>query len=196
MLIAETGSQTRFRIPRENGFFLYGWKGRIDTDKSAPRKGENAIERQIREAMDRGEFDAPIAKGKPLDLTDNPFTPEEWRLAYKLLKDAGVAPAWIEQDKAIRRETDTLALWLAQQAQWHQRQYARLKTLSPHKMIAERERLLAVRERTCETYRNRAGALNRLIDTFNLQAPFARLHHTRIQIEDEVARFLERCKPE
>jgi hypothetical protein len=167
-----------------------------DIEKSTPRKGENAIERQIREAMDRGEFDAPRAKGKPVDLNENPFTPQEWRLAYKVLKDAGLAPDWIEQDKAIRREMDALSLWIVQQAQWHRKQFARMKKLTPRKMIAECERLLGIRERTCETYRQRASALNRLIDTFNLQAPSARLHHARILIQDQVDQFLERCNPE
>ncbi|MDE3089543.1 MAG: DUF1992 domain-containing protein, partial [Chloroflexota bacterium] len=113
-----------------------------DGDPRPARKGESAIERQIREAMERGEFDHLAGAGKPLDLSENPYTPPDWRMAYQLLQDAGMAPEWIEQDKEIRREVRALETWLEQQAQWQQKQTAQLKKLAAHKMIAERERLL------------------------------------------------------
>ena len=63
---------------------------------------EDAIEKQIREAMERGEFDNLKGKGKPLDLERNPFTPADWQLAYKIMQDNNVAPEWIEHGKSIR----------------------------------------------------------------------------------------------
>jgi hypothetical protein len=72
--------------------------------QQASRKGENSIEQQIREAIERGDFDHLPGSGRPLDLSENPYTPADWRMAYKILQDAGMAPDWIEQDKEIRRE--------------------------------------------------------------------------------------------
>lgn len=42
------------------------------------------VEDEIQAAMARGEFDNLPGEGKPLDLTENPYVPEELRLAHKL----------------------------------------------------------------------------------------------------------------
>ncbi|HEX7593708.1 MAG TPA: DUF1992 domain-containing protein [Anaerolineae bacterium] len=157
------------------------------------RKGESTIEKQIRQAIERGEFDHLPGKGKPLDLSENPYTPADWRLAYKVLQDAGIAPDWIELDKEIRRESDVLRAWFARQVQWQRDRRARLNVLSPYQMIAERERLAQVREKTGAEYRARAAALNKLIDLYNLKAPTAGLHRERIRIEEEIQKFLDAC---
>jgi len=160
------------------------------------RKGESAIEKQIRQAIERGEFDHLPGKGKPLDLNENPYTPADWRLAYKVLQDAGIAPDWIELDKEIRRESDALRAWFARQVQWQRDRRARSKVLSPPQMIAERERLAQAREKTGAEYRARAAALNKLIDLYNLKAPTAGLHRARIRIDEEIQEFLDACGAE
>lgn len=162
-----------------------------ERDSRPARKGESAIEQQIREAIERGEFDHLAGAGKPLDLSENPFTPAEWRMAYKMLQDAGMAPDWIEQDKELRRELDKLDGWLRQQAQGQNKKRVKMKTLALDKMISQREHLAQVREQTIVEYRQRAAALNKLIDTYNLKVPSADLHRERIRVEEEIQRFLD-----
>jgi hypothetical protein len=53
-------------------------------------------ERKIREAMERGEFDRLPGRGKPLPVEDLSGVPEELRMAYKVLKNAGVVPVEVE----------------------------------------------------------------------------------------------------
>ena len=60
-------------------------------------------ERKILEAMERGEFDDLPGKGKPLDLSDDPMVPEELRVAYKVLKNAGYMPPEVELHNEIVR---------------------------------------------------------------------------------------------
>ena len=105
--------------------------------KRSPRDWETAVEKTIREAMERGEFDNISGKGKPLDLGVNPFVPEEMRQTFRILENAGVAPDWIEQDKEIRSEKNALAQMLDREARWLKQQSARFKTLAPDQMIAE-----------------------------------------------------------
>lgn len=62
---------------------------------------QDLVERQIEQAMARGEFDNLAGKGKPLDLEDNPFEPLETRMMMKILKDNDFAPYWIELGKEI-----------------------------------------------------------------------------------------------
>jgi len=51
--------------------------------------------------MQRGEFDNLPGEGKPLDLRDYFNTPEEFRMAFSLLMDAGVLPEELEILKSI-----------------------------------------------------------------------------------------------
>ena len=165
----------------------------MDQVKHPPRDWEGAVEKQIREAMERGEFDNLPGKGKPLDLGYNPYAPEDWQLAFKLLQDAGIAPDWIEQGKEIRVELDALASWLARQMQWQRERAAKLTRLPLPQATAEREHLADAREKTCAEYRRRAGTLNKMIDTYNLKAPSGAPHFVRLRIEEEIQKFREAC---
>ncbi len=65
-------------------------------------------ERKIREGMEEGAFDHLDGSGKPLDLSENPFEDPSDRIAYRLLKNNGFAPAWIEEAKEIEAESRRL----------------------------------------------------------------------------------------
>src|ERR1700745_3798933 len=65
------------------------------------KRFESSVEKQIREAMEKGEFDNLAGKGRPVDLSENPYEDPDWRTAHRLLRNAGFAPAWIEERKDI-----------------------------------------------------------------------------------------------
>lgn len=67
---------------------------------------DKAVEAIIKEAMERGEFANLPGQGKPLDLSAYFDTPEEVRLAYSVLKNAGIVPEEISllQEIAAFRE--------------------------------------------------------------------------------------------
>lgn len=162
--------------------------------KRFPREWENVVEKQIREAMERGDFANLAGNGKPLDLNVNPFVPEEMRQAFRILENAGVAPDWIERDKEIRAEKLALEKILQDQARWQRERTAHTHSFAPDRIIAEYEQIARSRDQAVSRFRERAAALNKIIDTFNLKAPNSRVHHSRIQIESEIKRFLETCK--
>jgi hypothetical protein len=62
---------------------------------------ETLIERQIREAQARGQFDNLPHQGERLPDDDNQMA-GELGLAFHVLKNYGVAPPWIEADKDVR----------------------------------------------------------------------------------------------
>ncbi len=70
------------------------------------------IEAIILEAMARGEFDHLSGEGKPLDLGPYFDTPEDVRLAYAMLKNAGYLPVEI----GLLKEIETLRRAYAQAA--------------------------------------------------------------------------------
>lgn len=165
------------------------------SEPKTPRKNwESTVDKQIREAMEQGEFDHLRGAGKPLDLGENPYAPEDWRLAFKVLKDAGFAPEWIEQGKEIRNEMRALATLLDSQSRWQRERRSKLALLAPDKMIAEHEQLEASMEKTSGIYRKRAAALNKTIDTFNLKVPDPSLQVLRLKIDEEIERFQKACR--
>mgnify|MGYP003541632059 CR=1 FL=1 len=63
----------------------------------------------IRNAIERGEFGNLKGKGKPLDLNDYFNTPEEIRLGYTLLKNAGYIPDEIQLLNQISELKDKIS---------------------------------------------------------------------------------------
>jgi hypothetical protein len=63
-----------------------------------PEKSDNpkGTEGAIQSAMERGEFNNLKGKGKPLDLNEYFDTPEDIRLGYTLLKNAGYVPEEVQ----------------------------------------------------------------------------------------------------
>jgi hypothetical protein len=69
---------------------------------------EKIVEERIQAALRRGAFDRLEGRGEPLRLEDDSHIPEELRLAYKMLKNAGYTPPEIELKKEIRRTEELL----------------------------------------------------------------------------------------
>jgi hypothetical protein len=74
---------------------------------------EKLIDKMIREAMERGEFDNLSGSGQPVDLSSYFAAPEDVRLGHKMLKDANIIPEELEllkeaeELKAELRNTST-----------------------------------------------------------------------------------------
>jgi hypothetical protein len=100
-------------------------------------------ERKIEEAMAEGAFEDLAGSGRPLSLDDDPFVDPSLRMAHRLLKNNGFAPAWILEGKEIEEAI--------------------------HGAVAEWERAFSEQEK--ERAQAKVRELNRRIANFNLQAP-------------------------
>jgi len=69
---------------------------------------DRIAEQRIAEAIARGEFADLPGAGRPLDLDDNPLVPEDLRLAYRILKNAGYLPPEVEARREIRALEDLI----------------------------------------------------------------------------------------
>lgn len=63
---------------------------------------DSLAEKRIREAQKNGEFDDLPGSGAPLALDDNALVPEELRVAYRMLKNAGFVPPELDAHREIR----------------------------------------------------------------------------------------------
>jgi DnaJ homolog subfamily C member 28 len=141
---------------------------------------ESMAEKRLREAIANGEFDNLPGKGEPVDLRENPFEDPDLRLVHRLLRNAGFAPAWIEE----RKEID--ASFAAAQTQLT-RAWALFreggKTPSPAEWA-----------RSLQEFRQLVAELNQRIRIYNLKAPSDVFHRKHIDVERVVAAIIEDAK--
>ena len=69
---------------------------------------QRIAEQRILEAQRKGEFDDLPGKGKPLELEDLSWVPDDLRISYKVLKNARVLPPEAELLKDIHTLADLL----------------------------------------------------------------------------------------
>lgn len=127
---------------------------------------ESLVERQIREAMDDGRFDRLPYRGERLPLDDDSAA-GDWASAYRILRNAGAAPPWIEADKEVRA------------------------------LLQRRETILARAPRSSPWARGRdraeleqvVSAVNAAIARLNAEAPTDRQHRQPLRLADELAAF-------
>lgn len=69
---------------------------------------DQIAEARIHEAIERGELRGLPGEGKPLHLDDDSAIPEEWRPAYRILKNAGFLPPELQLRKELRQAEQLL----------------------------------------------------------------------------------------
>ena len=87
---------------------------------------EHIAENRIAEAFEQGEFENLPGKGRPLDLTAYFSTPSEDRVAFSILKNAGVMPSEAELMSEAEELERRLQNWNNQAEAQHLKQ--RLQT--------------------------------------------------------------------
>lgn len=130
---------------------------------------ESMAEKMLREAIEAGEFDNLPGKGKPIDLNENPFEDPDLRVVHKLLRNAGFAPAWIEERKDIDAQFE-----LAHQTLSRAWALYNPGGKSPNE---------AAWQRNLSEFRAKADELNSRIKIYNLKAPAAVFHRRQIDVD-------------
>jgi hypothetical protein len=127
---------------------------------------ESLVDRQVREAMDEGKFDDLPFAGRPLPREDDAAA-GEWAMAYRMLRNAGAAPPWVEADKetrALLERRDTLL--------------RRAPGASPPTMRRLRQELQRL-----------VVEVNAAIGRLNAEAPTDRQHRRPLVLAEELARL-------
>ena len=137
---------------------------------------ESLTEKKLREAIENGEFDDLPGKGEPLDLKENPFEDPDLRVVHRLLRNAGFAPAWIEERKDIDAEFETARTKLS-------RAWALFGKGGESASDSEWERSL-------KEFRERVAELNQRIRIYNLKAPAAVFHRGHIDADTIIEKII------
>lgn len=141
-------------------------------DRAQPRRRipfthyESWIDRQIRQAQERGDFDNLPGHGRPLAGDDpNLALAGDDALGLRLLKSNDALPAWVELNKELANDRAACRRILAA-------------------YTAERDH--EHRARLAATYRKRARELNDKIQTYNFIVPARQLEQVTLQPERDL----------
>lgn len=74
-------------------------------------------EERIRQSIQNGDFENLPGKGKPLELEDLSGVPEDLRMGYKILKNAGMVPEEVQLKKDMLKLEDLIACCMDEQEQ-------------------------------------------------------------------------------
>lgn len=69
---------------------------------------DQIAEQRIQDAIQRGELQGLPGEGQPLELEDDSAIPEELRVAYRILKNAGFLPPELQLRKELREAEQLL----------------------------------------------------------------------------------------
>ena len=129
-----------------------------------PRQWESAVDKQIREAEERGDFDNLPGRGKPLRLEN---WDREWGMAFHVLKNAGETLPWISLGKDIDAARAKLDEFL---------QHVHTIPLSE-------------RARAKQLYLRKAAELDKLLEEFAFSVPVRHLERGRLPPHIAAAQF-------
>ncbi|MBI1280340.1 MAG: DUF1992 domain-containing protein [Anaerolineaceae bacterium] len=137
------------------------------------RQWETGADVAIRKAMEAGEFNNLPGEGQPLDLSVDPYTPADMQLAYKILKQNGLAPDWIVQSKTLTAKLDS----------WQSRLQAAHKNYRTSNNIGS---WITAKEKLGVD----AEKLNKEIVAFNLKLPQGITHLPMLNVQRAVERLV------
>ncbi len=131
----------------------------------------NLVEQRIQDGIERGLFDNLAGAGKPLNLDDDAFVPEDMRMAFRLLRTNGLAPLWVELNKEIRDDLERL-----------ERFRVHVRERLDHTNVIQMEHLRS-------EYIGRIHDINGKILNYNILAPSSQVHFRSLILEVELRKF-------
>lgn len=151
-------------------------------------------ERRIREAIEAGEFDVKTGAEQKLDLEENPYVDEDWRLAFRVLKNGHYRPDWMELGDEIDRD---LEVWRDAADRHFAYLRERMDDIAsrPGAIRRMREEIAGLKQRHQRATAHHARQIeeiNRKIHRYNATVPAPGLMRGTILADDAMRRFADR----
>ena len=150
------------------------------------------VNKQIEEAMERGEFANLPGEGKPLKLDTNPFLTPQARMTNRLLKENGFAPRWVELEKEIKREEVQLERILIN-LKGRRERLAAIVEQYPHRREVIGRTFEQERARVIAQYSEKLENLNQKIQRVNLLMPTRNRQYALINRAEALDHFQKAC---
>ncbi len=148
---------------------------------------ERLVEEKLRDAIAAGEFDNLPGRGRPQDLSVNPYVDPDERMAQDMLRAHGYGLPWMEERRDLLRDRERLVASL--RTAW-ERHGGGLPT------AAQRNRQRARWQHAVEAFRRDAEALDARIRSHNLTVPLVGMRVRRLDVNDVVESLSQAGKVE
>jgi len=136
-------------------------------------------------AIERGEFDNLEGSGKPLNLDENPFEPNELHMVHKILKDNGYAPYWMELGKEIDILKEKLNNEVAIFKKYTQMVFSEKRSSGAIRRYEYKKNNFYIQSR------EHLKEISKKILDYNLNCPVSRLGRANFDIDDEMSRIIK-----
>jgi hypothetical protein len=143
---------------------------------------QSLIDKQLQTLIESGEMADLPGVGKPLNLDTDRHTPEELRLAHKILRDNNLAPEWI----TLGRELDMKRAELLSDIRKGVQNYRAAQSAD----TLSRRRAENAWHRVQQHYHDAAQVLNKQITGYNLKIPPGIAQKSHVNVHREIERLL------
>lgn len=143
------------------------------------RNQHNWIDKLIQDAQEQGLFDDLEGTGKPINWQDESLVDEEWLLAFRIMREHGFAPEWIELHKEIGQELTKARETVLRVWRWRQERLPDAGESQRHYNDTEWRRARA-------TFAEAIAGMNAKIADYNLIVPIPRLQKFKLDVDREL----------
>ncbi|HLV35407.1 MAG TPA: DnaJ family domain-containing protein [Spirillospora sp.] len=151
------------------------------------RDWKSIVDQILDEARASGKFDDLPGNGRPLRLDEDPYTPDDLKLAHKILKDHDLAPDWMLLGKDVDALCERLRSNMEKGLRAYQEALADAdRSATP---FERRQRAEATWRRAKEAFHAAAARLNREILRYNLKVPSGIPQKPLFRVEQELERL-------
>jgi DnaJ homolog subfamily C member 28 len=140
----------------------------------------------IDEATKNGTFSDSSKYGKPLNLWENPYVPEDQKMSFKILSDNGFAPAWIEDGKEIRGDIERARDGLKVSYRYFEQTLSKLKQKVNIEAVYAQKAVYETWDKACDAFRAEAERINKKIFNYNLKVPIVTQQMMQLDADREI----------
>ncbi len=159
-----------------------------------PVNHETLVERIILDAIAAGKFDNLANEGQPLKVEEeNPYVPEDMRMAYQILSRNGYAPPWVEMEKEVLADLDKAIRERDEHRRWLKRRLDDIKQGPLQYFMRDLRQLGQSHERWLKNYEKRLTLLNERIHSFNHVCPVENLMKTPFNVQRVLEEYNLSC---
>jgi hypothetical protein len=152
------------------------------------------VEKLIQDAQKEGKFNNLANHGKPINTEEeNPYVEEDWRLAFKVLENAGMAPAWVEMEKELEEDLEKARRTRSEHRRWLFRRLDDIKYGPTEFFTRDLKRLYQAHQQFLRAHAKKIEEINVKITQFNSICPVKHLHKLNIVIPQLLKDFDREC---
>jgi len=144
---------------------------------------QSEIDRELEKLMNQEDVKNLPGAGKPLNLNDETYVPDDMRMAYRILAQNDLSPEWIMMAKDIEQSVSRLRGSIANHLRVYRDAAIQAQKIgsSAHLQNAE-----GVWNNAKKSLQSQVKQHNDMVLSFNLKAPKGIAHHVVFDLDKEI----------